>query len=208
MNIIKFLLIDSTLVIAIISLQFFLQGRKKISPLFRSSNKEALLRKASVKLPDKEKLIKLEKLSRSQGSGIELDSLIGDWKIVSVWKKDRDEEDTVFTSLLRIFSANIKYKKDVSIDDFAKFSIITSIQFGLFTIEFSGSGLLKEKQTLLPFFFKRIEFKTGSNILFSRSLEEPEEKKKPFFALIALEENGKWLSARGYGGAILILLKD
>ncbi len=208
MNITKFLLIDATLVIAIIPLLFLLQSGKKVSPLLKSSNKEELLKKASVKLPDKEKLIKLEKLSKSQGSGIEFDSLIGDWKIVSVWKKDRDAEDVFFSSLLRIFSANIEYKKDVSTEDLSKFSVIISIQFGLFTIEFSGSGLLKGKQPLLPFFFRRIELKTGTNIILRRSLEEPEEKKKPFFALIALEENGKWLSARVQGGAMLILLKD
>ena len=159
MNITKFLLIDSALVFAIIPLLFLLKGGKKKIPLLRRSNKEELLRKNYIKLPDKGKLINLEKHAKNQGSGIKFDSLIGDWKFVSVWKKNINEEDPVFSSLLRIFSANIEYKKDVSTEDFSKFYVLTSIQFGLFKIEFSGSGLLKGKQPLLPFFFKRIEVK-------------------------------------------------
>jgi len=57
MNISKFLLIDASLAIAVIPLLFLIQGGKGKSPLFRSSNKEDLLRKTSIKLPEKEKLI-------------------------------------------------------------------------------------------------------------------------------------------------------
>ncbi len=208
MNISKFLLIDAALVIAAIPLLFFLQSGKRKSPLLKSSYKEDHLRNTSVKLPDKEKLIELEKLATSQGSGIEFDSLIGDWKFVSVWKKDINEENPVFSSLLRIFSANIKFKKDISTENLPIFSVIASIHFGLFTIEFSGSGYSQGKQPLLKFFFKLIELKSNSNTLLSRSLEEPEEKKKSFFALIALGDNCEWLSARGQGGSVMIWLKD
>ena len=204
----KFLLIDAALAIAAIPLIFLLQGGKRQSPFLTSSNKEALLRKSSIKLPDKEKLLELEILAKNQGSGIEFYSLIGDWKFVSVWKKDIDEEDPVFSSLLRIFSANIAFKKDISTENSTKFSVVASIQFGLLTIEFSGSGCLKGKQPLLPFVFNLIELKSGPNNLLSRSLNEPEEKEKSFFALIKLEENGKWLSARVQGGAVVIWLKD
>ncbi|WP_413678048.1 hypothetical protein [Prochlorococcus sp. MIT 0916] len=208
MNISKFLLIDAALAIAAIPLLFLLQGDKRKSPLLKGSNKEKPLRKTSIKLPDKEKILQLEKHAKNQGSGIEFYSLIGDWKFVSVWKKDIDEEDPVFSSLLRVFSANIAFKKDISTENSTKFSVIASIQFGLFTIEFSGSGALKGKQPLLAFVFNLIELKLGPNILLSRSLEEPEEKQKSFFALIALEENGKWLSARGQRGSVIIWLKS
>ena len=208
MNISKFLLIDAALTIAVIPLLFLIKGGRIKSDLFKSSNKKDLLRKISSKLPDKEKLIELEKLAKNQGSGIELNSLIGDWKFVSVWKKNINEEDPVFSSLLRVFSANIEFKKDTSTGNSPECSVIASIQFGLFSIEFIGSGYLKGKQPLLSFFLNVIEIKSGSNILLSRSLEEPEEKDKSFFSLIALEENGEWLSARGQGGAVVIWLKD
>ena len=208
MNIYKFLLVDAALVIAAIPILFLLQGGKKKYPLFSSSNKEKLLRKNSVKLPDKEKLIELEKLSKNQGSGIKFNSLVGDWKVISVWKKHIDEEDLVFSSFLRIFAANIKFKKNLPTEYLPKFSVIASIQLGALTIEFSGSGYLKGEQPLLTFFLNLIELKLGSKILLSRSLAEQDEKKKSFFSMIALEESGKWLSARVKGGALVIWLKD
>ena len=207
MNITKFLLIDSALVIAIIPVLFLLQGGKRNSPLLRRSNKEELLRNTSIKLPDKEKLINLEKLAKDQGSGIEFESLIGNWKFVSIWKKDRDEEDHVFSSLLRVFSANIEFQKEISTNNSPKFSVITSIRFGLLTIEFSGSGYLRGKQPLLAFFINLIELKLRSNILLRRSLIGPKAKEELFFTLIALENNGDWLSARGQGGALVLWLK-
>ena len=208
MNISKFLLIDAALAITAIPLLVFFQGGKKNSPLLRSSNKEDLLRKTSVKLPSKEKLIELEGLAKNQGSGIEFDSLMGDWKFVSLWKKDIAEEDSVFISLLRVFSAKIKFKKDICTENAPKFSVIASIQFGLLAIEFSGLGYLKGKQPLLPFFLNLIELKSGSTIILSRYLKKAEEKDNSFFSLIALEGNGKWLSARGQGGALVIWLKS
>ena len=207
MNITKFLLIDSALVIAIIPVLFLLQGGKRNSTLLQKSNKEELLRNTSIKLPGKKKLLKLEKLAKDQGSGIEFESLIGNWKFVSVWKKDRDDEDHVFSSLLRVFSANIEFKKEISTNNSPKFSVITSIRFGLLTIEFSGSGYLRGKQPLLAFFINLIELKLRSNILLRRSLIGPKAKEELFFTLIALENNGDWLSARGQGGALVLWLK-
>ena len=208
MNLSRFLLIDSALVFAAIPFLLLLQGRNKKSSFFRNSNKEELLEKSSIKLPDKEKLLELEKLANTQGSGIEFDSLIADWQFVSVWKKDTDKEDPVFSSLLRIFNAKLELKKVISTDDPLKFSIITSIQFGLLCMRFSGFGYLKEKQTLLPFFFNLIELKSGSSVFLSRPLEQPKEKDKPFFSLIAIDKNGAWLSARGQRGGLILWLKD
>ncbi len=207
-NISRFLLIDGALVIASIPLLLLLQCRNKKSTFFRNLNKEEILEKTFTPPPEKEKLLELEKLADRQGSGIKFDLIVGDWKFLSVWKKNTDREDYVFSSLLRVFSANLEIKKDISIENPLKFPIITSIQFGFLTIEFSGSGNLKGKQPLLSFFFNLIEFKSGSSILFSRSLDEPKEKEKPFFALIAIEENGKWLSARGPGNGLVLFLKD
>ena len=207
MNLTKFLLIDSALVIAIIPLLFLLQNGKGSSPLLRKSNKEELLRNTSIKLPDKEKLTNLERLAKDQGSGIEFESLIGNWKFVSIWKKDRDEEDHVFSSLLRVFSANIEFQKEISTNNSPKFSVITSIRFGLLTIEFSGSGYLRGKQPLLAFFINLIELKLRSNILLRRSLIGAKAKEELSFTLIALEDNGDWLSARGQGGALVLWLK-
>ena len=208
MNISKFLLIDIALVVSAIPILFLIKGGKKNYPLLKSPRKEDLIKKNSVKFPNKEKLIELERHAKIEGSGIKIDSLIGDWTFLSVWKKDIEEEDTVFSSLLRIFSAKIKFNKDLSTENSPRLSVLASIQFGLLTIEFSGSGFLKGKQPLLPFFLNLIELKSGSSILLSRSIKKLEEQDSSFFSLIALGESGKWLSARGQGGAIIIWLKD
>tara|TARA_Y100001968_G_scaffold320758_1_gene354179 strand:- start:438 stop:1064 length:627 start_codon:yes stop_codon:yes gene_type:complete len=208
MNITKFLLIDAALVIAAIPLLFMIHGGIKNSLLFRSPQTEELLGKTSIKLPDKGKLLELERIAMNQGSGIELNSLFGNWKFVSVWKKDTDEEDSIFSWLLRVFSAKLKLKKDISIKNPLKFSIKASIQFGILSIEFSGNGYLRGEQPFLPFLFNLIELKSGSTILFSRCLEEALEKEQSFFALIALGESCRWLSARGQGGALILWLKE
>ena len=110
MNISKFILIDAVLVIAAIPLLFFVSGGKRKSPFLRSSSKEELLRKASGKLPDKEKLRELEKFSKEQGSEIEFDSIIGMWKFISIWKKDIDERCVavaVFSAIRRRRYSNV-----------------------------------------------------------------------------------------------------
>tara|TARA_B100001250_G_scaffold295004_1_gene256569 strand:- start:436 stop:1062 length:627 start_codon:yes stop_codon:yes gene_type:complete len=208
MNIFKLLLIDTALVIAIIPLIFLLQGGNKKSTLLPTSNKEKQLRKTKVNLPDKEKILELEKITKDKGSGIDFYSLFGDWKFVSVWNQGRDEKDYIFSSLLKVFSANLKIKKEISTENSHKFSVITSIKFGFLSIEFSGSGHLKGKQPILTFFFKTIELKSGSNILLSRAFKEPVEKEKSYFALIAFDKSGGWLSARGQSGALVLWLKD
>ena len=206
MNISKFLLIDAALAIAVFTILFVLKGRK-IS-LFRNSNVNDSLEKAIYKLPNKKKLIELEKNATIKGSGIEFNSLVGDWKFVSIWEQDTDKEDSIFSSLLRFFSANLALTNDISTDNSPKFLISVSIQFGLFSINFSGTAFLKGEQPSLPFFLNLIEFKSGSRILMSKSLKEPVDKEKLFFSLIASGNSGEWLSARGQGGALFLWLRN
>jgi len=208
MNISTFIFIDSVLVIAVIPFLFLLQSRKRKSYLQRSSNKEELLGNTSTKIPDKEKLFKLEKLAKINGSGIEFDSLLGTWKFIYVYKKRTNEEDSTFSSLLRVFSAKLELKKETSSENSGRFSICVSIKFGFFTLKFSGTGNLTGKQPILPFFFNLVEIKFGSSILLTRPLKEPITKEKSFFELIGLEESNGWLSARGQGGSLILWLKD
>ena len=207
MNLSDFLLIDAAIVIAVIPIFYLIQGNKK-SPLFLNSNMEKLSGKTSIKLPDTSELLKLEKTAKIKGSGIESDSLVGNWKFVSVWKKNTEKEDSIFSSLLRVFSAKLEIKKSISIKDSLEFAITASIKFGIISIEFAGNGYLKGEQPILAFLFNLIELKSGSNILLSKSIEETLEKGKSFFALIATGENGRWLSARGQGGSLILWLKD
>ncbi len=199
MSITKFLLIDVALAIAATPILFLLQ--RKNYPVKSS------IKSPPYKLPKKENLLELEKLAILQGSGIKCNSLIGEWKFISIWEKDNDYKDSVFSSLLRVFSATIEFKENFSTENSNNLFIKTSIQFGIISIEFSGCAYLKGKQPLLSFFFDLIELKSGSKILLRRSLNEPPNKKKPFFSLIAFKGKEGWLSARGQRGGLVLWKK-
>ena len=67
---------------------------------------------------------------------------------------------------------------------------------------------LEKKQPLLPFSFDCIKIKLASLTILKRSLPAPDQKKRPFFALIAIDPNGKWLSARGKGGGLALWVQN
>ena len=67
---------------------------------------------------------------------------------------------------------------------------------------------MKGSQPILPFFFRRIELNLGSSVLINRDLDMPDDKKKPFFALIGIGDNREWLAARGRGGGLALWLKE
>ncbi len=203
MNITKFLLIDASLMLIGVPLFLIIQSSKAKASLIENLNDAGSVKLFSMNLPGNKELAELEKVAKRDGSGIEPHSLIGLWKFFSVWKQKNDNEDLISSSFLRLFVASLEIKKDKSNQLF----ITNSIQFGSLSIRFRGYGKVKGKQPLLPFYFDCIELKAGSRILFSRSLEKPEEENMPFFALISIEENGKWLSARGRGGGLALWVK-
>ena len=69
----------------------------------------------------------LETFAKKSGSGIELDSIIGSWKFSSVWKKQTDKEDSLSSSLLRLFSARLDLQKIELSESFPSLSIVNSI---------------------------------------------------------------------------------
>tara|TARA_Y100001968_G_scaffold318580_1_gene348985 strand:+ start:938 stop:1441 length:504 start_codon:yes stop_codon:yes gene_type:complete len=161
-----------------------------------------------INIPSLKKLIELEKKARVEGSGIDYKSLLGRWKFNSVWKQGSDKEDSVSSTLLQVLSASLELKKDMQNPDEELFTISNSIQFGLLSLKFSGKANLERKQPLLPFSFDCIHIKLASLTILNRSLAKPEQKKRPFFALIAIDSNGKWLSARGKGGGLALWERD
>ena len=161
-----------------------------------------------INLPSLEKLLELEKKARGEGSGIEYESLLGLWKFNLVWKQGSDKEDSISSTLLQVLSASLELKKDIQDPEKELFTIANSIQFGLLSLRFSGKANLERKQPLLSFSFDYIQIKLASLIILNKILPKPEKSKRPFFALIALDSNGKWLSARGKGGGLALWKKD
>ncbi len=207
MNLTNFLLVD--IIILLIAIPFIIpikNKRKESKGLSRESD-GINYKQEYLELPSKQKLLELEILAREEGSGIIYDSIIGVWKFESVWKKGTNDQDPFSSSLLRLFSASLELKIGKSRLEEKSFEIINSIKYGILTVRFIGSGNLKGSQPLLPFFFERIELNLGKNVVFSRSLNIPQENQKPFFALIGIGKNGKWLSARGRAGGLALWLK-
>ena len=159
-------------------------------------------------LPSLEKLKELEKIARVEGSGIEFDSLLGLWKFNSVWKQGSDTEDSISSTFLQVLSASLELKKDKQNPEEEKFTIANSIKFGLLTLRFSGYANLERKQPLLPFSFDCIQIKLASFSILKKSIPAPDQKNRPFFALVAIDPNGKWLSARGKGGGLALWIRD
>ena len=159
-------------------------------------------------LPSLEKLKELEKSARVEGSGIKFDSLLGLWKFKSVWKQGSDTEDSISSTLLQVLSASLELKKDTKNSEEENFIIANSIKFGLLNLRFSGLANLERKQPLLRFSFDCIQIKIATFSILKKSLPTPDQKKRPFFALIAIDSNGKWLSARGKGGGLALWVKN
>ena len=158
-------------------------------------------------IPKKKELIKLEKKARVDGSGINFKSLIGLWKFKSVWKQASDKEDSISSTFLQVLSASLELRKADENQDDEQFAISNSIQLGLISIRFTGLANLERKQPLLPFYFDCIQIKLGAIVVLKKSLPIPEKNKRPFFALIAMDNDGKWLSARGKGGGLALWTK-
>ena len=158
--------------------------------------------------PNKQELIKLEKTARVEGSGIDFKSLLGLWKFKSVWKKVSDKEDFISSTLLQVLSASLELRKADRSKDNEQFAIANSIQLGLLSIRFTGLANLERKQPLLPFYFDCIQIKIGNIVVLKKSIPIPEKNNKPFFALIAMDNDSKWLSARGKGGGLALWIKN
>ena len=158
-------------------------------------------------LPSLQKLAEFEKKARVEGSGIKYESLLGLWKFNSVWKQGSDKEDSISSTLLQVLSASLELNKDAKNPEEEKFTIINSIKFGIVTVKFSGLAYLERKQSILPFSFDCIQINIASISIFKKTLPIPDKKKRPFFALIAIDPNGNWLSARGKGGGLALWVK-
>ncbi len=158
----------------------------------------------SQKLPQYKEIKYFESVSKNDGSGIVYEDLIGTWKLNSVWRKGSEEIDNTSSSILQVLSAKLELKKNNSFD----FKIKNSISFGIISIVFSGKGSLKGKRPLLPFCFENLLINIGNFTLVNKPLKKPKDKQMPFFSLIAISKENKWMCARGKGGGLAVWIKS
>lgn len=158
-------------------------------------------------LPEFDEIINLEKKSNKDGSGLTFKELNGYWKLKYVWKKGSEEKDNILSSLLQVLCASLELSNLKTKDNKDIFEIQNSIKFGFFSIVFTGKAFLKGSRPLLMFYFERFSLKIGKYNLIKNNLEKIDNKKMPFFSLIAIARNKYWMCARGKGGGLAIWTK-
>ena len=149
----------------------------------------------------------LEKNSQKNGSGIVYEELLGIWKFQYVWGKESDEIKNIPSSILQVLSAKLELKKKNK-EDQLNFEIKNSINLGLLNIIFIGSAELKGHRPLLTFYFEELKISISNFAIFNKEFKKPEDKKMPFFSLIAISNKDKWMCARGRGGGLAIWVKS
>ena len=157
--------------------------------------------------PDINEIKLLEKTSQKNGSGILYKELLGKWKFQYVWGKDSDEIKNIPSSILQVLSARLELRSKKK-EDQITYEIKNSINFGLLNISFIGSAELKGLRPLLTFYFKELKISISNFPIFNKELKKPEDKKMPFFLLIAISTKDKWMCARGRGGGLAIWVKS
>ncbi len=154
--------------------------------------------------PNFDEIKNLEKIANKDGSGIQFDDLLGFWKFQYVYKKGATSIDNVSSSILQVLSASLKLSKSTGQNNEPTFEIRNSIKFGVLSINFSGKAYLKGTRPLLLFYFEQLLVKILNIPIINTSLKNTDPKKRPFFSLIALGKEKKWLCARGKGGGLAI----
>ena len=158
--------------------------------------------------PDIKELKLLEKNSQKNGSGIVFEELLGIWKFQYVWGKGSDEIKNIPSSILQVLSAKLELKKKNSKTSNLNFEIKNSISFGVLSIVFYGHASLRGIRPILPFYFDNLSINIGNFALVKKLLKKPEEKRMPFFSLIAMSKEKNWMCARGRGGGLAIWIKS
>ena len=149
-----------------------------------------------IAIPSGEELLLLEHKVRANGSGLNLNDLLGSWYLERVWSKGSKSPSIFAASLLKNLSACLRLTMDTN-----QFQIINSVSIGALQLSFTGKAFLNGARPLLFFSFQYVSVSLGTLVIFKRNLPQHPSRKMPFFALIARNSNG-WLAARGRGGGL------
>ena len=163
-------------------------------------------------IPSGEQALALERLSRSQGSGIIAKQLFGHWRLQLLWSKGRAQPNPATAALLRGLQASLSIAtRDAPSLETGELTVVNSVQIGALQLRFSGSGNLRGRRPLLEFWFDQLELRLGGQRLWRQAISrQPEPRRRPFFALISRSGAAKngWLLARGRGGGLALWVLD
>ena len=169
-------------------------------------------------LPDSAELLKLEQVSRRQGTGLVAADLIGTWRLQRVWPRQGGEPSGPSSALLRGLGARLEINATgVPAADLdsprpgparapglgeGELGLVNAVRLGLLELRFEGRARLAGPRPLLWFGFDQLQLRFGSQVLLQRSLPPAAAQRQPFFALI--DKRSGWLAARGRGGGLAL----
>lgn len=169
--------------------------------------------------PDADRLLRLERRSRAEGSGLVAADLIGCWRLEQVWGKGSREPSGISGAVLRTLAARLEITPGAAPGSLALANVVN---LGGLELRFEGEGELRGRRPLLVFWFDRLQLRLAGRVLLQRPLQRPEPRRLPFFALIArshpapagtttgMADPGQperlhgWLAARGRGGGLAL----
>ena len=146
-----------------------------------------------------ETILALEATAKKRGSGIVHESLNGVWKLQHTWTGTGTKPVPGTDFLLRSLGARLELKGTGT-----EWEIVNQIMAAGVQLRFEGEAQLKGKRPVLMFRFETVKLLLAGRILLERHLPEPPSRQMPFFALIAMADNGGWLAARGRGGGLAL----
>ena len=146
-----------------------------------------------------ETILALEATAKKRGSGIVHESLNGVWRLQHTWTGTGTNPISGTDFLLRRLGARLELKGAGT-----EWKIVNQIMAAGIQLRFEGEAQLKGKRPMLIFRFETVKLLLAGRILLERNLPEPPSRRMPFFALIAMADNGGWLAARGRGGGLAL----
>ena len=169
-------------------------------------------------LPASAELLKLEQVSRRQGTGLVAADLIGIWRLQRVWPRQGGEPSGPSSALLRGLGARLEINASgvpaADLDSSrpgsasapglgeGELGLVNAVRLGPLELRFVGRARLAGSRPLLWFGFDQLQLRFGSQVLLQRSLPPAAAQRQPFFALIG--KGPGWLAARGRGGGLAL----
>jgi hypothetical protein len=169
-------------------------------------------------LPDSAELLKLERGSRRQGTGLVAADLIGIWRLQLVWPRQGGEPSGPSSALLRGLGARLEINAtevpSAALDTPRPGSasapglgegglgLVNAVRLGPLELRFEGRARLAGSRPLLWFGFDQLQLRFGNQVVLQRSLPPAAAQRQPFFALIG--KGPGWLAARGRGGGLAL----
>ena len=148
-------------------------------------------------------VLELERQARLRGTGLTSQTLSGCWWLNTTWSRQGAAAPKASTLLLRTLKACLELEVQE-----ADLRIANQVNLGPLLLRFEGSACLLGRRPLLQFSFSTVRVMLGSDRLIERTVTEPTTQRVPFFALIAVGDDARWLCARGRGGGLALWVKD